>query len=145
VTVPSILVVEDDQPTHALFVALAHRCGCETFSAFDGLTALRKLRDDSLDGVILDLLLPTLSGFDVLRYLKQTSPLLLPKTIVVTAAAETVLHPCKELREVRALLRKPFDVVELEEELRLLLGGGQPGTVSSSLARAGDTMRLKID
>ena len=139
-----LLVVEDDVPTHALLLTLAHRCGCETFSAYDGATALSKVRSDSPDGILLDLLLPTISGFDILREMKSSMTDLLPKTIVITAAAESMLRDCEELQDVRAMFRKPFDIISLEDELRLLLCGEEPRFASSKM-RTGGTMRLKID
>jgi len=69
---------------------------------------------------------------------------LLPKTIVITAAAESMLRNCEELQDVRAMFRKPFDIIGLEDELKLILGGRAPRAVSSKM-RTGGTMRLKID
>ena len=139
-----LLVVEDDVPTHALLLTLAHRCGCETFSAYDGPPALRRMKSDRPDGILLDLLLPTLSGFEMLREMKSSMSDLLPKTIVITAAAESMLRNCEELQDVRAMFRKPFDIIGLEDELKLILGGRAPRAVSSKM-RTGGTMRLKID
>ncbi len=138
-----ILVVEDDRPTHALLVTLVRRCGCDPWSAFDGASALRRIRGEALDGMLLDLLLPSVNGFEILREVKSTVPDLLGKTLVVTAAAESTYHDCEEIRQVRGLFRKPFDIQGLEDEILQMLRGDalEPPL---QRARTGGSMRLKI-
>jgi DNA-binding response OmpR family regulator len=138
----SVLVVEDDRPTHALFVALVHRCEFNSRSAFDGPSALHQIRDEHPDGIILDLLLPTLNGFQILAELNRFAPELLPKIVVVTAATESLYRDCEELRSTHAILRKPFNVEQLERELRLIVD--EPAAPSPKKMRADGTMRLKI-
>jgi len=138
-----ILVVEDDRPTHALLVTLVKRCGCDPWSAFDGASALRVIRGEALDGMLLDLLLPSVNGFEILREVKSTVPDLLGKTLVLTAAAESTYHDCQEIRQVRGLFRKPFDVQGLEDEILLMLKGVSQEPPLQK-ARAGASMRLKI-
>jgi len=138
-----ILVVEDDRPTHALLVTLVKRCGCDPWSAFDGASALRVIRGEALDGMILDLLLPSVNGFEILREVKTIAPDLLGKTLVVTAAAESTYHDCQEIRYVRGLFRKPFDVQGLEDEIfKMVKRDAQEPPLER--ARTGGTMRLKI-
>jgi DNA-binding response OmpR family regulator len=127
----SLLVVEDDRSTHALFVAVVNRCGFEAVSAFDGAVALRRIRAECPDAMILDLLLPTLNGFEILREVKGNVPDLLPRTIVVTAAAESTYKNCEELRQVCATLRKPFNVEHLVEELQTLSKQRRPAAPRS--------------
>ena len=45
-----------------------------------------------------------------------------PKVVVVTAASESLYRQCTELEMVHAILRKPFDVDQLEEQLRMIVG-----------------------
>jgi len=137
----TVLVVEDDRPTHALFVALVHRCGFESKSAFDGPAALGHIREERPDAVVLDLLLPSLNGFQILSEVRRFAPELLAKVVVVTAALESLYRGCTELEMVHAILRKPFDVDQLEEQLRMVIGE-MPR--SQKKVRAGSTMRLKI-
>ena len=136
----TLLVVEDDRPTHALFVALANRCGCEASSAFDGRAALRKVRGERPDGIILDLLLPEMNGVELLKEVDRFAPHLISRTIVVTAASDSVFQDCAQMRYVRCLMRKPFNIEELESDL-LLMFNGRP---AEQKARAGGPMRLKI-
>ena len=140
---PSVLVVEDDRPTHALFIAVVRRCGFESSSAFDGPTALRRIREEPPDGIILDLLLPTLNGFQLMSEVRGFAPEVLSRIIVVTAAAESLYRESVELESVHAILRKPFNVDQLEDVLRRMIGA--PATPPKKKMRAGGAMRLKID
>src|ERR1700687_4630125 len=119
----SVLIVEDDRPTHALFAAVVRRSGFEASSAFDGPAALRRLREERPDAIILDLLLPTLSGFQILSEVRRFAPHMLSAVVVVTAAGESLYHECTELQSVHAILRKPFDVDQLEDVLRRMMQG----------------------
>ena len=110
----TLLVVEDDRPTHALFVALVNRCGCEASSAFDGRAALRKVRGERPDGMILDLLLPEMNGVELLEEIDRFAPQLISRTIVITAASDSLFHDCAQMRYVRCLMRKPFNIEQLE-------------------------------
>lgn len=139
----SILVVEDDRPTHALFLAVVRRCGFESISAFDGPAALRRIREEVPDAIILDLLLPTLNGFQIMREIKSFAPEILSRIVVVTAATESLYREGVELESVHAILRKPFDVDQFEDVLRRLMD--TPAAVPKKKMRAGGAMRLKID
>ena len=99
-----VLVVEDDRPTHALLVALVRRCGFESRSAFDGPPALRHIREERQAAVILDLLLPTLDGFQLIAEVSRFAPELLPRIIVVTAASESQMRNYEGLRRTRRII-----------------------------------------
>jgi CheY-like chemotaxis protein len=138
----SILIVEDDRPTQALLVALTNRCGYVATSAFDGGAALRHIHDDQPDGMILDLLLPVMSGLEILGELAVMNSDLICRTVVVTAAAESFYRDRPEIAACRAVLRKPFDIDELEHAMLSLFDGSDGD--GGKKVRAGGTMRLKI-
>ena len=61
-----VLIVEDEHPlAHALELKLQHE-GIETDTADNGEKCLRKLKAEHFDVVLLDMMMPVLSGFDVL-------------------------------------------------------------------------------
>lgn len=112
-----VLMVEDDHATLSLLAAIAKREGFEALLAEDGEKAMAVLTNQTVDAMVLDLLLPRMSGFDILRHCKCTIPLLLDRTIVITAAAEQTYRGCEELRLVRRFYRKPLDFVDLTSAL----------------------------
>jgi DNA-binding response OmpR family regulator len=121
----AVLIVEDDVSTLSLLGALARRSGYDAVLCADGEKALEALGRRKFDAVILDLLLPRVNGFEVLRHLKCTAPEMLPRTIVVTAAAEATYRGCEELQRVQHIFRKPLDIDEFMAEVRSCLQGGK--------------------
>lgn len=66
-----ILVVEDEKPlNHALSLKLTHE-GYEVVSAFDGEECLELIEKNDFDLILLDLIMPKLDGFSVLKKLKN--------------------------------------------------------------------------
>jgi DNA-binding response OmpR family regulator len=66
-----ILVVEDDRFLRELIVKKLIQEGFETETAVDGEEGLSKIKEIKPDLVLLDLILPTIDGFEVLRKLKE--------------------------------------------------------------------------
>ena len=112
-----VLMVEDDHATLSLLAAIGRREGFEVLLAADGAKAMTIVMQEQIDAVVLDLLLPEISGFEILRYLKRRVPALLERTIVITAAAEQAYRDCEELLHVRRFYRKPLDFVDLTSAL----------------------------
>ena len=66
-----ILLVEDSKPIRLANEAALHKAGYEVVTAEDGEIALRLAREKKPDLVLLDMILPKLSGPEVLRQLKK--------------------------------------------------------------------------
>ncbi len=109
---PTILVVDDDSAIRTLIAALLTRKGIAYELAENGLEAIAKIRRNSYDAIVLDLMMPLSSGFDVIHYLRAERKEMLDCTVVVTAAAERTLEQF-DGASVAAVLRKPFDIGEL--------------------------------
>ena len=62
----SILLVEDDQQIHEMVLNHLQKEGYQVASAFDGDEALQNFSREAFDLVILDLMLPTANGLDIL-------------------------------------------------------------------------------
>jgi DNA-binding response OmpR family regulator len=113
-----VLIVEDDVPIQRLVAAVVARNGFSSVVAGDGRSALALLDSADYDVLVLDLGLPGLNGFDVLRHVAIERPALLNRTIVITASDEKTYRNSPHVRHARALLRKPFDVAKLQNEIR---------------------------
>ena len=118
----NVLVVDDDDVVRELIATILRRAGMHAECVADGDAAFRQLRTNSFDAVILDLMLPRLNGFEILREIKSSLPHLLPRVVVVTAAAEQTLRDF-DATGIRKLLRKPFDIDELVTEVVNCTGG----------------------
>ncbi len=79
-----LLVVEDETPTRLLLALVLRGAGYRVSEAADGNEALRILHDDPPDLVLLDLLLPGISGFEVCAAVRRSADRDVP-VLVVTA------------------------------------------------------------
>jgi len=81
---PLALVVEDDPTSRAMLKALIESMGCKVEQAADGEEAIEKLDHNDYDVVLLDIVLPKVSGTQVMEHLYAFDPELLERVIVVT-------------------------------------------------------------
>jgi PAS domain S-box-containing protein len=85
---PSILVIEDDNRDRAWLVETLVSAGYAVEVAATGQAALELCRQRAFDGITLDLLLPDMSGWQVLRELRSGGPNQRTPAFVVTVVAE---------------------------------------------------------
>jgi Response regulator containing CheY-like receiver, AAA-type ATPase, and DNA-binding domains len=116
-----ILVADDEPDTRAALARLVRETGRTSVEAADGHEAIRLLGRDEFDGLILDLVMPYVDGFGVLRYLRQTNQSMLRRTIVLTGMPRQYReNPL--LDNVGALLEKPANLVTMRQALTELTG-----------------------
>jgi CheY-like chemotaxis protein len=100
---PRILVVEDDASLAHMYCTALTMNGLSVMRAADGLTALRVVEEYRPDVVVLDLMLPQIDGWAVLReFESRPSTRGIPVVVVTGADPSTVTH-------ARAVIRKPVD------------------------------------
>jgi CheY-like chemotaxis protein/anti-sigma regulatory factor (Ser/Thr protein kinase) len=112
------LVVDDDADARVLLGGLLDEAGVRAVSAATGVEALRLARELRPAIIFLDLLLPRISGYDVLRIL-QTDDALRGTPVVVVSAVGTESR--NALTGAAAILDKPVDRAALMAVLRTLL------------------------
>lgn len=112
-----VLVVDDDPVNRAILVGSLEDQGYSADVASDGREALRMLRAGGFDVVLLDLVMPVMDGFEVLRTMKADERLRSLPVIVVSALEEmeSVVR-CIEMGAAD-YLAKPFDPVLLRARL----------------------------
>jgi len=110
-----ILVVEDEQIINDLIVKHLTLVGHTCFSAFEGLKALELLRTHDPDLVILDVMLPGLDGFDLVK--------LMGSTPVIFVTAKSNLEDKLRGLSLGAedYIVKPFEMQELLARVRVVL------------------------
>ncbi len=112
-----VLVVEDDAAIRTMLGAILARQGFAHQLCGDGDEAVRVLRREHFDAVLLDLMLPGQFGFDIIRFLSAERPAMCPRVIVLTAASQATLRDF-DLSLVHSVVRKPFDVGTLIANVR---------------------------
>jgi CheY-like chemotaxis protein len=102
-----ILVADDDEAIRALLLTIFSRRGFAVDLARNGQEAIDRMSHCRYAVLLLDLMMPIKSGWDVLEYLAAYPLDLRPVTIVLTAGSEP-----RDLRAdlVAGTVRKPFDV-----------------------------------
>ena len=108
----SILVVEDDRALMLLLQALLRRKSMTVQTVSRGEEALAAIDSNpsSYEAIVLDLMLPGVNGFEVIREIQATHPHLLSRVIVLTAVSSPMLGTLPFRDAVWGIIRKPFDL-----------------------------------
>lgn len=115
---PRVLVVEDDPGIRSLILAVVRRGGFDADLVANGIDAMAILARESFSAIVLDLLLPRGSGYDVLEWMQETNPALLARVIILSATSPTLVRKHTVARRVFRVMQKPFDIDELLEVIR---------------------------
>jgi two-component system phosphate regulon response regulator PhoB len=138
----SVLIVEDETALVAMLRYNLEREGFSVDEAIDGETALVKLAERKPDIVLLDWMIPLVSGLEVCRQIRRSPELRDTPVIILTARGE-------EADKIRGLnsgaddyLVKPFSTTELVARMRALLRRTRPDTAAERLVFADLVMDL---
>lgn len=117
----TILVVDDDARNARLMESILKASGYSVMSAYDGDEALDKIAREHPDAVLLDVMMPRMSGFEVCRRLRDQYETRLLPVIMITAL--NALEEKVQALELGAddFLTKPVNRVELLAKLRSIL------------------------
>ncbi|TAM77877.1 response regulator [bacterium] len=110
-----VLVIDDDPHLTRLLSLLLEMEGWEARVECDGLAGLQRALEDRVDLILLDLMLPGLSGWQVLKRLRESEKTRLTPVIVLSARGGDV-HV-----EGADYISKPFDPQQLVERMRGIL------------------------
>ena len=69
----TVLICDDSKAIHNSLTSYLGEQGFDTISAYDGETALEKMRTNSVDVVLLDIMLPGMDGYEVCREIRKNS------------------------------------------------------------------------
>ena len=129
-----ILVVDDEQKIVEIVRAYLEREGFRVVPAYDGEEALKIFRQEKPDLIVLDLMLPKLSGHDVCRMIRKESDV----PIVMLTARDELTDKVVGL-ELGAddYLTKPFEGRELVARIKAILRRAEP-KAETRLIKAGD-------
>ncbi|MET0339015.1 MAG: phosphate regulon transcriptional regulator PhoB [Caulobacter sp.] len=140
---PHLLVVEDEDALAALLQYNLEKEGYRVTHAADGEDAILRMGEDTPDLVVLDWMLPKVSGIEVCRRLRGRAQTRNVPIIMLTARSE-------ETDKVRGLdtgaddyLVKPFGMTELTARVRALLRRSRPGLTDDQLVH-GDIVMDRV-
>ena len=117
-----VLLVDDDEELLALLEEFLRGEGFEVAKARDGEAGLKATREWAPDLVVLDVMMPRLGGFEVLRRLRETSAV---PVLMLSARGEPVDRILGLELGADDYLAKPFNPRELAARIRAVLRRGQ--------------------
>ena len=117
----TVLVVDDNAQNLELLVVYLESLGCKIATATDGIKAMEKVRQVPPDLILLDIMMPRMSGFEVCRKLKSD-----PQTRDIPIIMVTALNELSDIeRGVECgtddFISKPVNRLELTTRVRSLL------------------------
>ena len=113
-----ILIIEDEEKIARFLELELNHEGYATEKASDGRTGLDKALEGHFDLIVLDVMLPELNGFEVLRRLRKTSSV----PVIMLTARDAVMDKVAGLDGgADDYMTKPFAIEELLARIRLIL------------------------
>ncbi|MBL7996336.1 response regulator [bacterium] len=121
--VSQILVVDDDEKALTLTGTFLEKKGFDVDRARDGVEALRKIKNSKPDLLILDLMMPQMSGFEVVDVMRQDPNLKEIPIIILTAKELTKKEKDTLSGQVRCLMQKAsYSTDDLLYEIKRVIG-----------------------
>ena len=113
-----LLVVDDEPDVRAVVgLSLQHVGGWEVVAVDSGLAALDVARNERLDAVVLDVMMPGTDGPTTFRLLQQDALTAEIPVVMLTARADRADRESWLEMGVRAVLAKPFDPMDLPRQI----------------------------
>jgi DNA-binding response OmpR family regulator len=145
--VPRILVVDDEAAQRRLLRAYLEKESLEVVEADNGLDALSLLRGGGIDVALVDVMLPGLDGFEIVRRARRETKV---PIILLTARGEETSRVTGLELGADDYVVKPFSapevVARVRVQLRRLRGDGDAGTMRAGRAELDlDGRRLLVD
>lgn len=117
VALPLVLVIEDDDAIRSLLVAALRREPVEVHSASNGAEALDLTRAADYAVILLDLMMPTVSGPEFLAAFHEQRPETKTVVFLMTAFDDVTVRRLNPML-VHGIIRKPFDIPQLVTMVR---------------------------
>jgi DNA-binding response OmpR family regulator len=115
-----VLITEDEPNIVESLTFILQRAGYEVSAVLDGEAAVRRLRSDPPDIMILDIMLPKMNGFEVLKLIKTDPVLKSLPVVILTAKGQAHDRQLAEQIGADAFVTKPFSNRDLIQQIGLL-------------------------
>ncbi len=130
-----IFVLEDDNNISSIIAFNLKVQGFEVTCEYDGLSGLERLKNESYDLLVLDLMLPSMDGFSVLKELRKTSDI---PVIILSARTDEQDKILGLSLMADDYMTKPFSVNELIARIKVNLARYEKTTVQDIIYKVGD-------
>jgi len=120
--VPRVLVADDDEDILSLVAFRLERSGCHVIKASDGEEALRVAVERVPDLAVLDVMMPKMDGYEVMRRLRANEATSHIPVILLTARAQESDVAAGFEAGADDYVKKPFSPQELDARVQTILG-----------------------
>ncbi len=117
-----VLLIEDEPNIIEAISFILSRDGFTVHTHQDGTTAMAKVRAQTPDMIILDVMLPGRSGFDILRDLRSEAATAKLPVLMLTARGQARDREQAQRLGVDVFMTKPFSNAEICAQVRALIG-----------------------
>lgn len=124
--VPTILIVEDDPSDAVWLEQVLGDAGYVAETAATGAEAVARARECRYDGITLDLLLPDMTGWDIVREIREAGPNVDTPIVVVSIAPQKVAAAGFVVREVVQKPARPADLLDALRRVGVPANEGRP-------------------
>ena len=122
---PLLLIADDDPELVGILLKRLQALECDIITAADGLDALEKIKAERPDAVILDVMMPEMNGWEVLKKIRADEDLKETPVMMLTGIGESLNEMTSPLYGADDHVDKPFNFSELLFKIRRLLAGRQ--------------------
>lgn len=131
-----ILLVEDDSTLSFIIQDSLTREGFDVVCASDGEDGLMKFKKYIPDAIVADIMMPKMSGFEMVRLIRLISP----SVPILFLTARTDIDDVVKGFQLGAndYIRKPFQIVELVVRIKAMLNRNRYGTIEDSVLSVAD-------
>lgn len=123
----TLLIVEDDMKTNEAICEYLKSAGHTIVPAYDGATALQIFETDNIDLVVLDIMLPKITGLAVLHEIRKKSVV---PALMLTAIEDEYTQVTSFDEQADDYITKPFSMVLLGRRVTALLRRSGKGIIS---------------
>ena len=113
-----ILIIEDDTETRILLRKGLEAAGLEVDTVWGGEKGLQAAQSGSFHAVVLDVMMPGMTGFEVLEALRQSEGTMDLPVVVLTARTEEEVKKRALAAGANAFVTKPFKIGDLVHTIR---------------------------
>ena len=119
-----VLIAEDEPSILKSLDFILRRAGWSIESVTDGDAALNAVRRNQPKVLVLDVMLPKRSGFDVLKHIRADATLRALPVLILTAKGQAQDRRTAEELGADSFITKPYSNAEVVGAVRRLMGGG---------------------
>lgn len=107
-----VLICEDEEVMLTALEFRLNKVGFEVIRAVDGRVALEKLAEEEIDLVIADIMIPHVSGLEIIRHIRQTMNSQLPVIVISALEHDDIVLEATQ-SGANDFITKPFRPIEL--------------------------------